>query len=87
MKKFESGAHKRQSTSGIGYPSLQVSNCSGEISFSHPKRVKNALRSTTGHRRFADLAPLNIECEIVGELDFHDVIESFSASKARRKDF
>ena len=69
------------------YLSLQVSNCSGERSFSHLKRVKNALRSTMGHRRVADLALLNIECEIVGELDFHDIIESFSASKARRKDF
>ena len=64
-----------------------MSNCSGERSFSHLKRVKNALRSTMGHRRVADLALLNIECEIVGELDFHDIIESFFASKARRKDF
>ena len=50
-------------------------NFSGEKSFSHLKQVslKNALRSAMGHQRVADLALLNIESEVVGELDFHDI--------------
>ena len=64
-----------------------LSNCSGERSFSHLKRIKSSLRSTMGQDRLANLTLLNIESEILTDLDFQDIIDSFSTLKARRKDF
>ena len=69
------------------YLTLPVSNCSGERSFSHLKRIKSSLRSTMGQDRLANLTLLNIEPEILTDLDFQDIIDSFSTLKARRKDF
>ena len=69
------------------YLTLPVSNCSGERSFSHLKRIKSSLRSTMGQDRLANLTLLNIESEILTDLDFQDIIDSFSTLKARRKDF
>lgn len=69
------------------YLTLPISNCSGERSFSHLKRIKSSLRSTVGQDRLANLALLNIESEILKSIDFEDIIDSFSALKARRKDF
>ena len=59
------------------YLTLPVSNCSGERSFSHLKRIKNALRSTMGQDRLTNLTLMNIECEIVQRLDFQDIVDSF----------
>ena len=69
------------------YLTLPVSNCSGERSFSHLKRIKSSLRSTMGQDRLANLTLLNIESEILTDLDFQDITDSFSTLKARRKDF
>ena len=63
------------------YLALPVSNCSGERSFSHLKRIKNASRSTIAQ----DLTLMNIECEIVQALDFQDFVDSFAIIKARRQ--
>jgi hypothetical protein len=68
------------------YLTLPVSNCTGERSFSHLKRLKNAWRSTTGQERLNCLAVMNMETDIVRSLDFADIVETFASSKARRKD-
>ena len=50
-------------------------------------RIKNALRSTMGQDRLTNLTLMTIECEIVQQLDFQDIVDSFSIVKARRKKF
>src|SRR6218665_3339510 len=67
------------------YLTLPVSNCSGERSFSHLKRIKNAPRSTIAQDRLTNLTLMNIECEIVQALDFQDLVDSFAIVKARRQ--
>ena len=67
------------------YLTLPVSNCTGERSFSHLKRIKNALRSTMGQERLSSLAMLNIESELVREIDYSKLIANFAELKLRRK--
>src|SRR6218665_1672422 len=69
------------------YLTLPVSNCSGERSFSHLKRIKNASRSTIAQDRLTNLTLMNIECEIVQALGFQDLVDSFAIVKARRQQF
>ena len=68
------------------YLTLPVSNCTGERSLSHLKRLKNALRSTTTQQRLNNLAIMNMEADIVQDLDFSELIDTFSFQKARLKD-
>jgi len=79
--------HKDKSEVGYLEVLIMVSNCSGERLFSHLKRIKSSLRSTMGQDRLANLTLLNIESEILTDLNFQDIIDSFSTLKARRKDF
>ncbi|XP_064419092.1 zinc finger MYM-type protein 1-like [Latimeria chalumnae] len=67
------------------YLTLPVSNSSGERSFSHLKRIKNALRSSTEQERLNSLTLLSIESETVNSVDFSSLIASFAAAKACRK--
>ena len=64
---------------------LPVSNCTGERSFSHLKRIKNALRSTMGQVRLSSLTILSIESELVRQIDFSKLIANFAEVKSRRK--
>jgi len=64
------------------YFCLAVTNSSGERSFSALKRVKNACRSTLGQEKLNNLSILNIESELLGKIDFDDVIKTFSQKKA-----
>ena len=61
------------------------SNCTGERSFSHLKRIKNALHSTMGQKRLSSLAILSIESELVRQIDFSTLIANFAELKSRRK--
>ncbi len=63
---------------------LPVSNCEGERSFSLMARVKNELRSKMRQRRLNLLSLMAIECDLVRELDFDDVVEEFSRRKSRK---
>jgi hypothetical protein len=81
MKKFESGWQKRQRKRELEEVGKQ------QRGSSHLKRIKSSLRSTMGQDRLANLTLLNIESEILTDLDFQDIIDSFSTLKARRKDF
>jgi hypothetical protein len=67
------------------YLTLPVTNCSGERSFSHLKRIKSELRSTQTQDRLNNLSLLNIESDVLQELDFSAVIDSFSAAKCRKR--
>ena len=67
------------------YVTLPVSNCTGERSFSHLKRIKNYLRSTMLQERLSALAILNIENELVKNIDFGQLVEAFATAKSRRR--
>jgi hypothetical protein len=67
------------------YLTLPVTNCAGERSFSHLKRIKSALRSTQTQDRLNNLSLLNIECDVLQELDFSAVIDTFSSAKCRKR--
>ena len=62
---------------------VPVTNCEGERSFSALSRVKNKLRSSLGQAKLSALAMLSIESELVGSIDFTEVIDAFSRRKAR----
>lgn len=66
---------------------IPASNCSAERSFSVLKRIKNYTRSTMTQERLKDVAILTIESEITKQLDFDDIINSFSTSRTRKKVF
>ncbi|KAK0137416.1 Zinc finger MYM-type protein 1 [Merluccius polli] len=61
---------------------LPVTNAEGERSFSQLKRVKNELRMTMTQKRLTALSLLTIESELVKELDFDDVVDTFACGDA-----
>jgi hypothetical protein len=67
------------------YFTLPISNACAERSFSHMGRVKSALRSTMGQQRLSHLAILNIENDIVAQLDFDNLINTFASTKSRKR--
>jgi len=69
------------------YLTLPVTNCTGERSFSHLKRIKSALRSTQTQDRLNNLSLLNIESDLLQELDFSAIIDAFSSAKCRKRSF
>ena len=66
------------------YLVLLVSNCSSERSFSKLKLIKNRLRTSMLEDRLVDLTLLSIECDILLELNFDDIIDDFANQKARK---
>ena len=63
------------------YLTIPVTNCTGERSFSHMKRIKSALRSTMGQDRLNSLTIMSIESEIVKYIDFSDNGQITSSQK------
>lgn len=66
---------------------LPVTVASAERSFSKLKLIKNHLRSTMGQERLSSLSLLSIESDLVRDMDFDDLINSFAARKARKGEF
>jgi hypothetical protein len=67
--------------------SLMVTNCSGERSFSHLKRIKNELRSTMTQERLTSLSLLCIERDKLREMTFDDGIDDFALQKSCKRIF
>lgn len=67
------------------YLSLMVTNSSGERSFSKLKLIKNRLRTSMLEDRLNVLALLSIENDILRQLNYDDIINSFINMKCRRK--
>ena len=61
-----------------------ISNVTGERSFSKLKLIKSYFRSTMGQDRLHSIALLSIECELVREINFKDIIEQFASAKTRK---
>lgn len=66
---------------------LPVSSATAERSFSRLKLIKTYLRSTISEDRLSNLAILSIEKNIAENMDYNNVIETFSKMKKRRKIF
>jgi Domain of unknown function (DUF4371)/hAT family C-terminal dimerisation region len=69
------------------YLTLMPTNCTGERSFSKLKIIKNHLRSTILQSRLTALSLMSIESELLEELDFSDIVQTFAATKSRRQCF
>jgi hypothetical protein len=66
------------------YFSLMITNCSGERSFSTMALIKNKNRATMGDSRLSALSLLSIESELLRQLNFSNIIETFASNKARK---
>lgn len=66
---------------------ITVSTASAERSFSKLKLVKNYLRNAMGQERLSGLAVLSIEAEIAANLNYEEVLKTFSAMKSRKVNF
>lgn len=66
------------------YLVLIVSSCSDDRTSSKLKMIKNRLRTTMSHSRLSWLAIMSIESNILCELDFQTIAESFSSQKVRK---
>ena len=64
---------------------LMCTVATDERCFSYMKRVKNVLRTTMSQGRFADLATMTIERELLDEIDDKEIISSFVEQKIRKK--
>jgi len=64
-----------------------ASNCSTESSFSTLRWIKNYLRSSMSSEWLNSLAVLNIEATITKSLNYSDVIKTFAAKQARKKNW
>jgi hypothetical protein len=66
---------------------MLITTASAESIFSKLKIIKNYLRTTMVQERLSDLAIISIENEICENLDYGDLIATFSEAKARKINF
>lgn len=66
---------------------IPITTASAERSFSKLKIIKNYLRTTMIQERLSDLAIISIENEICENLDYGDLIATFSEAKGRKINF
>ncbi|XP_050523308.1 uncharacterized protein LOC126895471 [Daktulosphaira vitifoliae] len=66
---------------------LPVSTATAERSFSKLKLIKNYLKTTLNQEKTTNLAIISIERDIVDEMDFDDIIDTFSDHKSRKINF
>lgn len=66
------------------YLVLMICNCTAERSFSKMKIIKNRLRTTMCSGRLSHLALMSIESDILREINFEDLVTTFSKIKARK---
>ncbi|XP_068240119.1 uncharacterized protein [Palaemon carinicauda] len=69
------------------YLCMNVTNCTGERSFSKLKLLKNYLRNTMGQNRLYSLTLFSIEHEKLRVLDFTDVIKQFARMSKKSTKF
>ena len=66
------------------YLVLMVTNCSAERSYSKLKLIENRLRTSTSHERLVHLTIMSIESDILHEIDFTDIINTFAKGQSRK---
>lgn len=67
------------------FVTIPIANCKAERSFSTLKRIKNVLRSKMSDNRSSALARLTIECELMKNINFEELIQMFASQKCRKK--
>ena len=63
------------------FPTLMVTNCSAEHSFSQQKCIKNSLRTSTEQSRSDSLSILSTEADLLRKITFIDIIKDFAVKK------
>nr|CAH7721191.1 unnamed protein product [Callosobruchus chinensis] len=63
--------------------SIPISLASCERSFSKLSLIKSYLRSSMGQERLSGLASIPIECLMIKNVNFEEIIEAFANAKAR----
>jgi len=63
---------------------LICSNCSGEMSFSKLKRMKNEFRSSTSQQRLNHSSLMSIESQLLRKQNFDKLIHKFACKRARQ---
>jgi uncharacterized protein YeeX (DUF496 family) len=66
---------------------VPVTVASAERSFSKLKLLKSYLRTTMTQDRLNGLAILSIERDMLGNIDYEQIIDDFSSKNARRNHF
>lgn len=66
------------------YLTLMITNCSGERSFSKLKLIKNDHRTTMTQKRLVNLCIMSSESDILRDIDFTDIVDTFARQKARK---
>lgn len=66
---------------------ISVASARAERNFSKLKLIKNILRNNLSQLKLAGLALIAIESEIADSLSLENVLDTFTARKARKKIF
>lgn len=66
------------------YLTLMTSNCTSERAFSKLKLIFGKLRTSMGQNRMNNLILMSSEVDLLRELSFDDVIETFAERKSRK---
>jgi len=66
---------------------IPVSTASAERSLSKLKIIKNYLRNTMTQERLSAIAVLSIETKIANNLNYEDILKTFSEAKSRKVHF
>lgn len=69
------------------YLTLPVSNASGERSFSKLGIIKHKLRTSMLEERLNNLTLMSIEHDMLGQMDFDELINDFARKKSRKRAF
>ena len=62
-----------------------VTNCTGERSFSKLSVIKNKLRTTLSNERLQQLTLLSAESEVMRDVAFESIIQNFADIKTQKR--
>ena len=69
------------------FPTMMISNCSAQRSFSQVKRIRNTKRTAMCPYRLDALSLLCIEADMLRRVSFEEIIKDFAIRKSRKKLF
>ncbi|KAL7300070.1 hypothetical protein TKK_0007080 [Trichogramma kaykai] len=66
------------------YLTIMTTNCTSERAFSKLKLLQGKLRTCMKHDRLTSLKVMSMESDLMNELNFDDIINSFAEEKSRK---
>lgn len=66
------------------YLIIKITNCTGKLPFSELKIIKNKLKTTMNQNRLNYLSILSIECNVLDNVLFKNIINDFSEKKMKK---